>query len=64
VEHLHRQLERLLDEEPVVDRPLQSTVGTLPTGYSYDTIWQWRSSPLDQNRCNGDASRVRALALG
>lgn len=41
-----------------------STVGTLPAGWSYYTIWQYTDSPLDTNRFNGDLSRVRALALG
>lgn len=41
-----------------------STVGELPAGWAYYTIWQHTSSPLDQNRFNGDLSRVRALAVG
>ncbi|HEX2392657.1 MAG TPA: GH25 family lysozyme [Solirubrobacterales bacterium] len=44
-----------------------STVGVLPYNWSYQTIWQYAFSgtfPGDQDRFNGDYSRVRALALG
>jgi GH25 family lysozyme M1 (1,4-beta-N-acetylmuramidase) len=41
-----------------------STVGTLPGGWPYYTFWQWTSSPIDQNRFNGDYSRLQALANG
>ncbi len=44
-----------------------STVGTLPYNWSYQTIWQYADSgtfPGDQDRFNGDYSRVQALALG
>jgi GH25 family lysozyme M1 (1,4-beta-N-acetylmuramidase) len=44
-----------------------STVGTLPFNWSFQTIWQFADSgtfPGDQDRFNGDYSRVQALALG
>lgn len=41
-----------------------SSAGTLPTGYSYWTFWQYTSRPLDQNYFNGSMARLRALALG
>ena len=41
-----------------------STVGTLPGAWPFYTIWQWTSSPLDQNHFNGDYSRLQALANG
>ncbi|HEY7593443.1 MAG TPA: GH25 family lysozyme [Actinophytocola sp.] len=44
-----------------------STVGALPYNWSYQTIWQYADSgtfPGDQDRFNGDYSRVQALALG
>ncbi|KGN34651.1 hydrolase [Knoellia sinensis KCTC 19936] len=41
-----------------------SSVGTLPSGWSYYTFWQYTDTPLDKNRFNGDMSRLRALALG
>jgi len=44
-----------------------STVGTLPAGWSYQTIWQYADSgifPGDQNRFNGAYDRLQALANG
>jgi GH25 family lysozyme M1 (1,4-beta-N-acetylmuramidase) len=44
-----------------------SSVGTLPYNWSYQTIWQYADSgafPGDQDRFNGDYSRVQALAMG
>ncbi|MFC8272608.1 lysozyme [Streptomyces sp. NPDC057271] len=44
-----------------------STVGTLPAGWPYYTMWQYTSTgPTvgDHNRFNGDLSRVKALANG
>ncbi|MEV0000611.1 lysozyme [Streptomyces sp. NPDC050848] len=44
-----------------------STVGTLPAGWPYYTMWQYTSTgPTvgDHNRFNGDLSRVQALANG
>ncbi|KOX33681.1 MULTISPECIES: lysozyme [unclassified Streptomyces] len=44
-----------------------STVGTLPAGWQYYTMWQYTSTgPVvgDHNHFNGDLSRVRALANG
>lgn len=39
-----------------------SSVGTLPVGWSYYTVWQYSSSPIDQNSFNGDYSRLQVLA--
>ncbi|MER6365584.1 lysozyme [Kitasatospora sp. NPDC001527] len=44
-----------------------STVGTLPAGWSFQTIWQHADSgtfPGDQNLFNGAFDRVQALANG
>lgn len=41
-----------------------SAPGTLPGGWPYHTIWQYSSSPIDQNRFNGDQTRLVALANG
>jgi GH25 family lysozyme M1 (1,4-beta-N-acetylmuramidase) len=44
-----------------------STVGLLPYNWRRQTIWQYAASgpyPGDQDRFNGDYSRVQALALG
>ncbi|MFI9118174.1 lysozyme [Streptomyces bikiniensis] len=44
-----------------------SSVGELPAGWPYYTMWQYTSTgPVvgDHNRFNGDLSRVRALANG
>ncbi|MFD7639349.1 lysozyme [Kitasatospora sp. NPDC059795] len=44
-----------------------SSVGTLPAGWSYQTIWQYADSgtlPGDQNWFNGALDRVQALANG
>lgn len=38
--------------------------GTLPGGWPYYTFWQYSSSPIDQNRFNGDQTRLVALANG
>jgi GH25 family lysozyme M1 (1,4-beta-N-acetylmuramidase) len=39
-----------------------STVGTLPSGWTVWSFWQYSSSPIDQNRWNGSLDRLRALA--
>ncbi|MEC3977042.1 lysozyme [Amycolatopsis sp. H20-H5] len=41
-----------------------SSVGTLPIGWSYYTVWQYTSSPLDQDTFNGAYDRLQALANG
>jgi GH25 family lysozyme M1 (1,4-beta-N-acetylmuramidase) len=41
-----------------------SSPGTLPGGWPFYTFWQWTSTPLDQNRFNGDQTRLVALANG
>jgi len=41
-----------------------SSVGTLPGGWPYYSMWQYTDSPIDQDWFNGDISRVRALANG
>jgi GH25 family lysozyme M1 (1,4-beta-N-acetylmuramidase) len=44
-----------------------STVGTLPYAWTYYTFWQYADSgvfPGDQDRFNGDYTRLQALATG
>ncbi|MFG1626994.1 lysozyme [Kribbella sp. NPDC049227] len=41
-----------------------SAPGTLPGGWPFHTIWQYSSTPIDQDRFNGDQSRLVALANG
>lgn len=41
-----------------------TTVGPLPAGWGYHTIWQHSSNPIDQNRFNGAYARLQALANG
>ncbi|WP_199429404.1 lysozyme [Qaidamihabitans albus] len=41
-----------------------SSVGTLPSGWSFHTFWQYTSSPIDQNTFNGAYDRLRVLATG
>ncbi|QQQ76234.1 lysozyme [Saccharothrix sp. 6-C] len=41
-----------------------STVGTLPYAWPFYTIWQYSSSPIDQNQFNGAYDRLQALANG
>jgi GH25 family lysozyme M1 (1,4-beta-N-acetylmuramidase) len=41
-----------------------SAVGALPVGWGVHTIWQYSSTPLDQNSFNGVYSRLQALANG
>jgi GH25 family lysozyme M1 (1,4-beta-N-acetylmuramidase) len=44
-----------------------STVGTLPYAWSYDTFWQYADSgafPGDQDRFNGAYSQLQAIANG
>ncbi|WP_238151408.1 lysozyme [Kribbella sindirgiensis] len=41
-----------------------SSPGTLPGGWPFHTIWQYSSSPIDQDRFNGDMTRLQALANG
>ncbi|WP_018157230.1 lysozyme [Demetria terragena] len=41
-----------------------STVGTLPAGWSTYTFWQYTDTPMDQDVFNGDLTRLKALAKG
>ncbi|PFG92898.1 lysozyme [Saccharopolyspora erythraea NRRL 2338] len=41
-----------------------STVGKLPYNWGFHTIWQYTSSPIDQNSFNGGYDRLQALANG
>ncbi|GAA2815071.1 lysozyme [Saccharopolyspora taberi] len=41
-----------------------STVGQLPYNWGFHTIWQYSSSPIDQNSFNGAYDRLQALANG
>lgn len=40
------------------------SVGALPSGWDYHTIWQYSSDPIDQNSFNGTMAQLRALATG
>ncbi|HEU5474093.1 MAG TPA: lysozyme [Actinophytocola sp.] len=39
-----------------------SAVGTLPCCWGFYTVWQYSSSPIDQNTFNGAIDRLQALA--
>jgi lysozyme len=39
-----------------------SSVGTLPIGWSTYTVWQYSSSPIDQNSFNGAYDRLQVFA--
>lgn len=39
-----------------------STVGTLPYGWGYYTVWQYSDSPIDQDVFNGSATQLTAFA--
>jgi len=41
-----------------------TSAGGLPTGWSYYTVWQYTSTPLDQDTFNGAYDRLQALANG
>ena len=41
-----------------------SAVGTLPFAWPFHTIWQYSSTPIDQNQFNGGYDRLQALATG
>jgi GH25 family lysozyme M1 (1,4-beta-N-acetylmuramidase) len=41
-----------------------SSVGSLPSGWSYYTFWQYTSSPIDQNTFHGAYDRLQLLANG
>ncbi|MDU0291861.1 lysozyme [Saccharothrix longispora] len=41
-----------------------TAVGTLPYAWPVYTIWQYSSSPIDQNQFNGAYDRLQALANG
>ncbi|CAM3438203.1 lysozyme [Kibdelosporangium persicum] len=41
-----------------------SSPGTLPYAWGFYTIWQYSSSPIDQNQFNGAYDRLQALANG
>ena len=52
---------------PLMLASYASSPGTMPYHWSYQTIWQFADSgtfPGDQDRFNGDYSRVQALANG
>lgn len=40
------------------------SVGELPHDWGFHTIWQYTSSPIDQNSFNGSYDRLEALAKG
>lgn len=41
-----------------------ASVGPMPHRWPFHTIWQYSSSPIDQNAFNGGADRLAALASG
>ncbi|GAA1984976.1 lysozyme [Amycolatopsis minnesotensis] len=41
-----------------------SSVGALPIGWGFHTVWQYSSSPIDQDSFNGAYDRLQALANG
>jgi GH25 family lysozyme M1 (1,4-beta-N-acetylmuramidase) len=41
-----------------------SSVGALPYNWGFYTVWQYTSSPLDQDTFNGAYDRLQALAAG
>lgn len=41
-----------------------SSVGALPYNWGFYTVWQYTSSPLDQDTFNGALDRLQALANG
>ncbi len=41
-----------------------SSVGALPYNWGFYTVWQYTSSPLDQDTFNGAYDRLQALANG
>ncbi|MGH3739165.1 MAG: GH25 family lysozyme [Micromonosporaceae bacterium] len=41
-----------------------TTIGTLPSGWKHHTIWQYSSSPIDQNWFNGSYQRLKTFARG
>ena len=40
-----------------------STPGTLPTGWAYQSVWQYSTSGFDHDRFNGSASALKKLAV-
>jgi GH25 family lysozyme M1 (1,4-beta-N-acetylmuramidase) len=52
---------------PLFIADYNGTPGPMPYAWGYQTIWQWADSgvfPGDQDRFNGDITRVQALANG
>ena len=67
VEHVRREHRRLLVHQPAEPRQLLLITGTMPYHWPCQTIWQCADHgtfPGDQDRFNGDITRVRALARG
>lgn len=67
VDAVHRRLRRLRCHQPLWIARYASSVGTLPAGWSFQTMWQYTSSgPTvgDHDKFNGALDRVRALANG
>lgn len=55
------------DRSPLWLARYASSVGTIPNGWGFATIWQYNaeySQGGDSNQFNGDASRLTALATG
>ncbi|CAL9667395.1 Lysozyme M1 [Actinosynnema sp. ALI-1.44] len=55
------------DTNPLWVAQYNDTLGPLPHGWSYETIWQWRAAglfPGDQNLFNGHAEQLARFARG
>jgi GH25 family lysozyme M1 (1,4-beta-N-acetylmuramidase) len=51
-------------ENPLWVARYADNVGEIPAGWGFHTIWQYTSSPLDQNLFNGGQERLDAFAKG
>ena len=52
------------DQNPLWVARYSGSVGELPASWSFHTIWQYSSDPIDQNRFNGSMDRLKAMANG
>lgn len=52
------------DTVPLWVARYSSSVGTLPSGWSFHTFWQYSNTPIDQNAFNGTYERLKVLATG
>lgn len=52
------------DKSPLWIARYSDSVGSLPSGWSIYTFWQYTDSPIDQNVFNGSLDRLKVLAKG